>query len=327
MNHTSYIQTTPGDALAAPGSGTIPAFGAFSEQWLYENEIAWRRSYRSFVTSILNRWLLPHFADQPLQWITREAVMAFRSQIARQPGRKSDQLSAARVNGIMTTLSSVMAEASKRYEGISNPLQGLRPLKTRRTHIQPFTLDEVDSFINGVAEPYQNYYTVRFLTGLRTAEIDGLTWKFVDFDKAEIQVRETFSNGKTEYTKNDHSQRDIAMSGPVIQALKDQQTRTQGKSEYVFCTRAGTPYFHQNVTRRVWYPTLDRLGLERRCPYQTRHTAATLWLAAGENPEWIAKQMGHVNTQMLFNVYSRYVPNVTQQDGAAFDQLIQSKLN
>jgi integrase len=27
--------------------------------------------------------------------------------------------------------------------------------------------------------------------------------------------------------------------------------------------------------------------------YQTRHTAATPWLAAGEAPEWIARQLGH----------------------------------
>ena len=48
-----------------------------------------------------------------------------------------------------------------------------------------------------------------------------------------------------------------------------------------------------------------------------RHTAATLWLAAGESPEWIATQMGHANTEMLFRVYSRYVPNLTRKDGSA----------
>ena len=40
-------------------------------------------------------------------------------------------------------------------------------------------------------------------------------------------------------------------------------------------------------------------------------------LASGENPEWIAKLMGHANTQMLFTVYSRFVPNLTRQDGLA----------
>jgi len=67
---------------------------------------------------------------------------------------------------------------------------------------------------------------------------------------------------------------------------------------------------------------LEKLSLRKRRQYQTRHTAATLWLAAGENPEWIARQMGHTSTEMLFRVYSRFVPNLTRQDGSAFERLV-----
>ncbi|MEY8250960.1 MAG: integrase, partial [Colwellia sp.] len=79
---------------------------------------------------------------------------------------------------------------------------------------------------------------------------------------------------------------------------------------------------NNNITKRVWYPMLAHLDLRKRRPYQTRHTAATLWLASGESPEWIARQMGHVNTEMLFRVYSRYVPNLTRRDGSAFERLL-----
>ena len=54
-------------------------------------------------------------------------------------------------------------------------------------------------------------------------------------------------------------------------------------------------------------------------------TAATLWLASGEAPEWIARQLGHANTEMLFKVYSRYVPNLTRRDGSAIDRLLASR--
>jgi integrase len=40
--------------------------------------------------------------------------------------------------------------------------------------------------------------------------------------------------------------------------------------------------------------------------------------AAGEHPEWIAKQMGHTSTQVLFQRYAKFIPNVRHQDGAAF---------
>jgi integrase len=52
---------------------------------------------------------------------------------------------------------------------------------------------------------------------------------------------------------------------------------------------------------------------------------ATLWLASGENPEWIARQMGHTSTEMLFTVYSRFVPNLTHRDGSAFERLLASQ--
>jgi len=64
------------------------------------------------------------------------------------------------------------------------------------------------------------------------------------------------------------------------------------------------------------------LGLPPRRAYETRHTAATLWLAAGENPEWIAKQLGHSSTKMQFERYSRFVPNITRKDGSAFEALL-----
>lgn len=65
------------------------------------------------------------------------------------------------------------------------------------------------------------------------------------------------------------------------------------------------------------------LELDKRRPYQTRHTAATLMLAS-ENPNG-SPRFDHANTDMLFRVYSRFVPNLTRQDGRAFAGLINSQ--
>jgi len=163
---------------------------------------------------------------------------------------------------------------------------------------------------------------VRFFTGMRTGEIDGLQWKYVDFERRLILVRETVVAGEEEYTKTDGSQRDIQMSQLVYDALKAQEQGTRPLSKFVFCNRDGKPLDYKNVTNRVWKPLLRHLGLKVRRPYQCRHTAATLWLASGEAPEWIARQLGHTTTEMLFRVYSRYVPNLTRRDGSAFERLL-----
>jgi integrase len=40
---------------------------------------------------------------------------------------------------------------------------------------------------------------------------------------------------------------------------------------------------------------------------QTRHSFATVALSCGESPLWIAKVMGHRNTEMVIKVYSKYI--------------------
>lgn len=163
-------------------------------------------------------------------------------------------------------------------------------------------------FIDGVRADYRPYYITRFFTGMRTSEIDGLTWACVDFERREIKVRSALVDGVQGPTKTYGSNREIHMSALVYDALLEQKKASFGKSDYVFCNTQGKPLEHRNVNRRVWAPTLKLLGIKHRRAYQTRHTCATLWLSAGESPEWIAKQMGHSSTEMLFRVYSRYVP-------------------
>ncbi|WP_434777498.1 hypothetical protein [Neisseria sp. Ec49-e6-T10] len=45
--------------------------------------------------------------------------------------------------------------------------------------------------------------------------------------------------------------------------------------------------------RTVWVSVLKFAGVRYRRPYQTRHTFASMMLSAGENPMWVAAQMGH----------------------------------
>ena len=302
----------------------VPIFRDFAELWFDEKQMEWRQSHTKTVRLTLEKHLLPNFGKQEVSAITKADILAFRSTLGKVPGQKSQSLSAARINHIMTPLRMILNEAADRFE-FTSPFLGIKSLKVPKTDVEPFTLQEVLQIVNVVREDFRPYFTVRFFSGMRTAEIDGLQWKYVDFERRQILIRETWVGGKLDYTKNDGSQREIDMSGPVYEALREQQKRTSNE-QFVFCTREGTPHEYRNISNRVWYPLLRNLGLRKRRPYQSRHTAATLWLAAGENPEWIARQMGHTTTEMLFRVYSRYVPNLTRRDGSAFDNLIKANL-
>ncbi len=310
-------------AVAAPSvNGNVPLFRDFAETWFTEKEVEWRKSHRITVRADLDKLLLPRFGDRVVSQITKADVLGFRAELSKVTARgKTTPVSARRINKVFGPLRQILDEAADRFD-FRTPFHNVKQLKFRKTDIKPFSLDEVRQILDTVRPDFKHYYTVRFFTGMRTGEADGLKWKYVDFERRLILVRETVVNGEEEYTKTDGSQRDIRMSGAVYDALREQEKSTRPLSPYVFCNTLGKPLVHKNVTNRVWYPLLRHLGMEKRRPYQCRHTAATLWLASGENPEWIAKQMGHTNTEMLFRVYSRFVPNLTRQDGSAFERLL-----
>lgn len=300
-----------------------PTFRQFSEIFYEERKIEWRPSYRQKTQIILNKYLLPEFGGKAVHAIKKPDLLTFRSSLAKVRYGKDGQssLSVARINQIMILLRMILEEASDRHE-FEMPYKNIKNLKQARPDVSPFTLDEVWLILKHVRADYKPYYTIRFFTGMRTSEIDGLKWDCINFDRREISIRGALVNGEMGPTKTLGSQRDIAMSQLVYDALQEQKASTFGKSEFVFCNSQGNPMEYRNVNRRVWKPTLALLGLKHRRAYQTRHTAATLWLAAGENPEWIARQMGHSSTEMLFRVYSRYVPDITRQDGSAMDNLL-----
>jgi integrase len=300
---------------------TTPLFKEFAEEWYLEHEIEWKRSYRATLRVTFKKYLLPVFGEIEVSRITKGEILKFRSSLAKVQNGTKVGLSPDRINHILTPLRKILNDAADRYK-FSTPYVGIKQLKIPRSDIDPFSLDEVNLFIANIRPDFRNYYTVRFFTGLRTAEVDGLKWEYIDFEKGLISVRETLVNGYFETTKTIESARDIVMSKPVFDALYAQRELTKEKEGFVFCSRNGLPLDRRNVMNRVWYPALRRLGLKRRKPYQTRHTTATLWLASGENPEWIARQMGHSTTRMLFTVYSRYVPNLTRMDGSAFERLL-----
>lgn len=301
---------------------TTPLVKEFAETWYAEKEVEWRNSHKKGIRADINSRILPRWGEIEVGRITKADILAFRADLAKEPARgKGRVLSNRRINKILNLLRQVVNEAAERF-GFRTPFLNIKQLKVRRTDVDPFTLEEVMKILAKVRDDFRSYYTVRFFTGMRSGEVNGLKWKYVDFERRLILVRETIVLGEDEYTKNDSSQRDIQMSQMVYEALKKQERVKREDSEYVFFTRNGTPLDNKNVTDRVWKPLLRHLDLKVRRAYQTRHTAATLWLGAGENPEWIARQMGHTTTEMLFRVYSRYVPNLTRQDGSAFERLI-----
>lgn len=325
-NLVRISQSAIGNFKVDASVGDTPTFKTFTEEWYQENEVAWKISYQKTVRGNIDVHLIPWFGEKEVSYITKSDILKFRSSFAKVEIGKKTGLSPSRINHIMTTLRMILADAADRYE-FNTPFRGIKPLKVPRSDVEPFSIDEVNLILSKVRADFRNYYTVRFFTAMRTGEIDGLQWKYIDFERKQILIRETLVQGRIETPKTAGSIREIQMSKTVYATLKKQWEVTGHQDRFVFCNQVGDALDHRNITKRIWHPLLNYLGLKPRRPYQTRHTMATLWLAAGENPEWIARQMGHTSTEMLFTVYSRFVPNLTRRDGSAFENLLAARMN
>jgi len=302
-----------------------PRFGEFAKTWLYEKTPEWRPSYFQTVSTVLERYLFPAFGHEQVGLITKADLLSFRSELVSTRLTNGKQLSNCRINKIMGFARQIMNEAADRYD-FRSPYRNIKSLRSSAPDVHPFSLQEVNQIIERIRPDYRYYMIVRFYTGMRTGELHGLRWENVDFDNQLILVRETLVRNKLmEGAKTLGSIRDVPMLPHVFRALKAQRKTTQKNTQWVFCSPNGSYINNDNFTDRVWKPLLANLGFKYRRLYQTRHTAATLMLAAGESPEWVARVLGHSNTQMLFTVYSRYIPNLTRNDGSAIARLLDSK--
>ncbi|MFN7611595.1 MAG: Arm DNA-binding domain-containing protein, partial [bacterium] len=222
---TPAMPTSAPAAAASAAASPAPTFKDFTATWLSEHQIEWRRSHLKVLKCTLDGHLLPHFGDKPVGTITKADILAFRTKLADLPGRAAAKLSNKRINGILAPMRQILAEAADRY-GFVSPSLNLKPLRLRKTDVEPFTLEQVQQMLATVRADWRNYFTVRFFTGMRTGEAHGRKRKYVDVDKRLILIRETFVLGEDEYTKTDSSQRDIQMSQVVFEALQAQHAAT-----------------------------------------------------------------------------------------------------
>lgn len=309
--------------IQSHGSRELPTFREFAETWFAESKPRWRIRYQSSVRDVLDKHFLPAFGGRTIDQVTRGDLLGFRAEFAKRRGHGGMQVSARRINKVMGILRAIVTEACDRHDLVS-PGRGIKPLKQKRTEIKPFTLAEVERLVANVRPDFRTYLVTRFYTGLRTGEVNGLQWQDIDFEKNTISVERTVSRDGDGEVKTDLSRRTIPMVAVVRNALMAQHAIAEPGCPWVFHSKHGNPIDAVNFANRVWYPLLRFVGLAKRTPYQTRHTAATLMLAAGENPEWVAHMLGHSTTEMLFRTYSRFVPNLTRRDGLAYAGLVDS---
>ncbi len=304
-----------------------PFFDTYANKWMELNKHQWKSSYIKGNETKLKLYLLPYFANTPINEITLASVQAFRSELCELINEDgSKRLSNKRINLILVPLVSMLHSGSDEYD-FPYPLEKLKALREEKPDPNPLTQNEVSRFLACVPAFWHDYYLIRFYTGMRSCEVAGLAPEHIDFDQRIIKVRRNFVNGEFTTVKTAKSRRDIHMTKPVLAALQRATAILSDNATIIFANEKGKPIDTRYVSKYVWYPTLAKAGLAPRRPYQTRHTSAVLHLAAHENPLFVSQLLGHSGTKMLYEVYAPYVHNAARSDGSAFEAMMRSPNN
>lgn len=254
-------------------------------------------------------------------------------------GIRKRPISARRLNIILLRVRSILDLAYSRGYLDQNPHEWVTLQPERKPDVDPFSFEEQARLLKSLSEPekgsrkrcpnfWRNYFVAAFGAGLRPSEQLALRWQpdperperssYVDFEQKKLFIRQGIVRGEATDLKNEESYRAVDMLPTVETALRDQMTGATTITGYVFPNTTGGTLDLTNIRNRIWYPTLERAGLRPRDLYQTRHTFASLMLQSGEDPNWIARMMGHTTTRTLFERYSAFIRHRTRQDGAAY---------
>ncbi len=265
------------------------------------------RTYRKAIT----RHLAPRVGDLAVEAFSAAHGRALVAELAEEVSPKS-------VNNTLIPLRRMFAQLVLDEQLERDPLANVPSLRVTKDDPDPFTPDEARRVLEAIREPQvRHYFTVAFWTGLRASELIALQWGDVDLKAGYLRVRRAVVAREDKGPKTTAGRRDVKLLPEAAAALKAQEAHTKMKGRRVFNNpNTGRPWPSDKAVRETfWNPAVRRAGVRTRPPAQCRHSYASWLLSAGENPAWVARQMGHVNPAFTFRVYARWIPDVDPAAG------------
>lgn len=204
--------------------------------------------------------------------------------------------------------------------------------RKKQKKLDVFTLEDIAQLLTAAERPQETHIIqFGFWSGLRPEELFALHWEDIDFRRgiACISRAKIFRRGYSmieeepeereilkEIKTGELGERDLVLLPSALSALVRQQSYTQNHSPFVFhADYNNKPWRNTNQFRNRFQKLCILAGVRYRRPYMMRHTYASMLLKEGEDENFVARQLGHVDTQMLRKVYAEFIPDTTSNNG------------
>ncbi len=230
-------------------------------------------------------------------------------------------ISGKRKNNIISAIRSFVSWARRR-EIWNGTLYEIPRFRWRGSKIKPLSPEEARLIMAYAPFPYRDYFQFAILTGVRTGEALGLRFDDFDLVKRRVSIRRANSCGQMVTTKTKAGERDVPLLRPIWEVYQRRRQANELDSPWFFYSahpKGGI--ISRQALRKAWKAILGAFDIDPRPLYATRHTFASLSIAAGEDPLWVAKTMGHSRPDQLFLEYASYLEEV-KPDGEKIIELV-----
>lgn len=315
FDYATTFPDSPNRFLFAEYKGEGYKLENWLETWLERQKKHLKSSTFDGYRKIVFHTLIPEFGSMTLPDLRRAHVRDWCDK--QTSGNK-------RLGNVQSVLRASMQAALDDDLIESNPLHGWcyarQEAPKPSDDIDPFATEDQSTILKACRDPqHRNLIQFAFWTGLRTSELVALEWGDIDWPRGIIRITraKTQAADEAESPKTRRGTRDVKLLAPALDALTAQKTHTYLAGGAVF----HNPYHNKPwdgdaaIRESAWRPALRIAGMRYRNPYQTRHTYASMMLTAGESPIWLAQQMGHSDTAMIFRNYGRWIETTNADSG------------
>lgn len=282
-------------------------FGDYAEKWR-KSQLQHRPSSRESVEGKLRRYIIPTLGSRALDSISRADVQDAVGEWSGSLAPSSVKVTYGYVSAIFKTavLDGVIAKS---------PCVGIKLPTVEDVPVVPLRTEVVQMLAEKIYTPFRPMVVFCAATGLRSAEMRGLTWDRVDFDTSMITIDRqlvTIDSARPEWgpPKTASSRRSIHIGTQTLQLLKTLREQPAGPGGLVF--HAEGLVIVRKSASQVWRSARDRvpgLGGTGTGWHQLRHYHASQLIAGGMSPVAVAHRLGHKDATETLKTYAHLWPD------------------
>jgi integrase len=255
-------------------------------------------SYKGGVTL----HFLPSFGSRQISSIGPDDLLAWH-EAQRRSGAAAWSIR-ARWMGVR----SLLGYAARTGIIAANPadllLRRERP-KPGRSRDRFLTPNEIHALLAGSEGIASFAVPMLLFSGLRAAELLGLTWKDIGFEARVIRVRMQMSRqGVRTSLKTEEARRDVILMDELARLLRTRRlaARFSTDDDLVIGNGVGNTLGYTRLLK-AFTTAASVARVDDVSPHTCRHTFASILIDQGADVEFVSQQLGHVSTKTTWDIY------------------------